>query len=50
MIHIPHHQDAVCLVLVVKVLSQLLQEQRILEYPLHWLDQLGAEREGVTHL
>ena len=49
-VHTPHHQDAVCLVLPVKVLRQFFQEQWVLEYPLHWLDQLGAEGEGVTHL
>ena len=36
-------------VLGVKVLSQLIQKQRVFENPLNWLYELRAEGEGVAN-
>lgn len=45
-----HFHGLTSWVLLVKVLVQLLQEEPVLEDPLHRLDELRAEREGVTQL
>lgn len=40
MIDSSHRQYSVCLVLTIEVLGQVFEEERILEYPLNWFDEL----------